>query len=158
MSCNCTCLVVWSALSVFAYTSFSPMVSFHHRNQFSAFCASVKTKSIDTYRPKSKDIYHKFFSHQFSTITFCHPPSFTLSFSTLTVFFHLLCHRHQFSQTILCPLVLSTCIFYLLIDFAHLQISPICRFYLLADFIYLHLSCWLMLLSILSFLGFEDAT
>ena len=156
MSCNCTCLVVWSALSVFAYTSFSPMVSFHHRNQFSAFC--VKTKSIDIYRQKKYRHLPPVFTNQFSTTTFCHPPSFTLIFSTLTDFFHLLCHRHQFSHTILCPLVSSTCIFYLLADFTHVQISPTCRFYLLADFIYLHLSCWLMLLSILSFLGFEDAT
>jgi len=41
-SCTCTCLVLSSALSVFVYTSFSPTVSFYHRNQFSPSDSSME--------------------------------------------------------------------------------------------------------------------
>jgi len=64
---TCTCLALWLALSVFAYTSFSPTVSFQP-----------------------------------------------------------LCHRNQFSPTMLVALVSHTCRFHLLVDFTYLQTSSTC--------------------------------
>jgi len=53
-----------------------------------------------------------------------------------TVCFHPLCHRNQFSTTMLCALVSPTCRCHLLVDFTHLQISPTA----LVDFTYLQIS------------------
>jgi len=68
ISSICTRLVLWLALSVFAYMSFSPTDSFHP-----------------------------------------------------------LCHRNQFSPTMLRGLVSTTCRFHLVVDFTHLQISSTCN-------------------------------
>ena len=60
ISCTCTCLLLWSVLSVFAYTSFSLTLSFHHRKQFLP----------------SDSLMFSHITHQVST-TFFHPPFFT---------------------------------------------------------------------------------
>jgi len=54
-------VVLWSALSVFAFTSFAPMVSFYTRNQFSPFCG--RTKMRDIYRQKKKRHLPPIFTH-----------------------------------------------------------------------------------------------
>jgi len=61
-------VVLWSALSVFAFTSFSSMVSFHQRNQFSLFCGR-KNRETRTVK-KGRDMYHQFSS----AVTNFHPP------------------------------------------------------------------------------------
>ena len=152
-----------SVLSMFAYTSFVPMVPFHHRHQFSPFCG--RTKIRDTYRLKKERHPPPIFTHQSSPTNFhpplwpthvpnthsnspvwFYPPILTHTFSPTnfahlfppTFFRPLFLHPHWF----LAPAVPQKSIFThdslpVRSGFTHLQISSNCRFHPLADFTYL---------------------
>ena len=128
-------------LSVFTYTSFSPMISFHHRNQF---CCGTKKIETSTTNFHSPTFTHHFDLHAFpymhkhplkSTLfSPTHPPISPSFFTYLfpPSFFHPFCfHPHRF----LSPAVPQKSIFThdsLRSCFTHLLISPTCRFHLLA--------------------------
>jgi len=121
ISSNCTCLVLWLELSVFAYKSFSPTDSFHplcQRNQFlRTICALVSPTQTCRF-----DLLVDFTYWQISYTCTCLVLWLALCVFASTAFsptdaFHPLCHRYYFSSTILCALVSHTCRFHLLVDF-----------------------------------------
>jgi len=150
-------IVSWSAFSVFAYTSFAPMVSFYTRNQFSPFCG--RTKMRDIYKQKKKRHLPPIFTHHFDRHAFLYR---TNTQSNSSVWFHQSILTHAFSPTSFTHLFshrffhppFFTLSFFTLTDSFHplchrdqssptilcALVSHSCRFHLLVDFTHLQIS------------------